>query len=221
MKSAAKAVAIIAMMDAILFAAAGRLDWAAAWGVSALFAAALAFAGVWLTRNAPELLEERRTAKARAEGWDLLLMRIYSVLLFTLLITAGLDAGRYRWSRVPMPLQAAAFVGLVVAGIVISWCLVANPFLSSHARIQDDRGQTVVEGGPYRFVRHPMYVGILLLALSLAVALGSWMAMVPAALIGAVFVMRTRLEDRMLTAKLPGYREYAVRVPHRLIPGVW
>jgi protein-S-isoprenylcysteine O-methyltransferase Ste14 len=207
MKAAARGLAIIAVMEALLFSAAGRLDWWAGWLVSAFFIAGIVFGGVWMSRHDPELLEERRTAKARAEGWDRALMRVYSILLFVMLVTAGLDAGRHRWFPLPPPIQAAGGVGLGVAGAIIGWCLVANPFLSSHARIQDDRGQTVVEGGPYRFVRHPMYVGILLLACAIPLALGSGVALVPAALICVVFVVRTKLEDRMLVANLRGYSE--------------
>jgi protein-S-isoprenylcysteine O-methyltransferase Ste14 len=221
MKAAFRGLAVIGVMEAILFSAAGRLDWPAAWLVSAFFIAGIVFGGVWMSKHDPELLEERRTAKARAEGWDRALMRGYSILLFVMIVTAALDAGRYRWSPIPPPVQAAGGVALLVAGAIIAWCLVANPFLSSHARIQDDRGQRVVEGGPYRFVRHPMYVGILLLACAIPIALGSAIALVPAALICVVFVVRTKLEDRMLVASLRGYREYAERVHWRLLPGIW
>jgi protein-S-isoprenylcysteine O-methyltransferase Ste14 len=79
----------------------------------------------------------------------------------------------------------------------------------------------VVTTGPYRYVRHPMYVGVILAFLSLPLALGSLWALVPGATCAALFVMRTALEDRTLLDKLPGYREYAERVRYRLIPGIW
>jgi protein-S-isoprenylcysteine O-methyltransferase Ste14 len=88
-------------------------------------------------------------------------------------------------------------------------------------RIQEDRGHQVVTGGPYRYVRHPMYVGIILLFPCMALFLGSWWALVPASLIAILMVIRTALEDRTLRAELPGYAEYAQRVRYRLLPGVW
>ena len=89
------------------------------------------------------------------------------------------------------------------------------------ARIQDDRGQVVVTAGPYRFVRHPMYLGVIVLFLGMPVALGSWWALLPGAAIGLLFVLRTAQEDRVLRDELPGYAEYTGRVRYRLVPGVW
>jgi protein-S-isoprenylcysteine O-methyltransferase Ste14 len=89
------------------------------------------------------------------------------------------------------------------------------------ARIQDDRGQAVVTAGPYRYVRHPMYLGVILLFLGIPMALGSWWALLPGAAIGLLFVLRTAKEDRMLRDELPGYTEYAQRVRYRLVPDVW
>jgi protein-S-isoprenylcysteine O-methyltransferase Ste14 len=99
--------------------------------------------------------------------------------------------------------------------------MATNPFLSTIVRIQDDRGHYVVTTGPYQYVRHPMYAMILLMWPGIALEMGSWWALIPAAVIVIVFVIRTALEDRTLRAELPGYVEYARRVRYRLIPGVW
>jgi protein-S-isoprenylcysteine O-methyltransferase Ste14 len=100
-------------------------------------------------------------------------------------------------------------------------CAAANHFLSGRSRIQSERGHTVVQHGPYRFVRHPLYASRIVLIIGTASTLGSWIALVPAALLVFLVVLRTLLEDRMLTTNLSGYREYAKRVPARLMPGVW
>jgi protein-S-isoprenylcysteine O-methyltransferase Ste14 len=99
--------------------------------------------------------------------------------------------------------------------------MVTNRFFSATVRIQADRGHVVVDRGPYRYVRHPGYAGALAFTLASPVALGSWRALIPAALTAAVLVLRTALEDRTLRAELTGYREYAGRVPGRLVPGLW
>ena len=96
-----------------------------------------------------------------------------------------------------------------------------NTFLSRTVRIQDDRGQRVVDNGPYAWVRHPMYLGIIVLMISIPALLGSLWALIPGSLIGALFILRTALEDRTLFRELPGYPEYAGRVRYRLFPGIW
>jgi protein-S-isoprenylcysteine O-methyltransferase Ste14 len=104
---------------------------------------------------------------------------------------------------------------------LFTWAMVSNPFFSTMVRIQTDRGQTVATGGPYRWVRHPGYVGYILSAVSTALLLGSLWALVPAVLTGVLLVVRTALEDRTLLEELEGYEEYARQVRYRLVPGVW
>jgi protein-S-isoprenylcysteine O-methyltransferase Ste14 len=88
-------------------------------------------------------------------------------------------------------------------------------------RIQTDRGHTVAEGGPYRFVRHPGYVGAAAFVVALALMLGSLWALIPAAVALAAVIERTALEDRTLRLELAGYEAYAERTRYRLVPGVW
>ena len=216
-----QAFLVISLMDVILFGVAGRLDWLAAWFLTLIFFLLLVIVFGWGIRNAPDLLEERSKASANAKAWDKLLLRIYNLFLLGLLVTAALDAGRFRWSAMPPALQALGAVGFFVIGGVIWWCMSANAYLSRWARIQDDRGHKVVQTGPYQYVRHPMYAAIILLMPCIALALGSWWAMIPASLIGILFVIRTALEDRMLIDELPGYREYTTQVRYRLLTGMW
>jgi protein-S-isoprenylcysteine O-methyltransferase Ste14 len=137
------------------------------------------------------------------------------------MVVSGLDAGRYRWSSVPRVVEVSAWLVMAVATAFVFWTVVSNTYLSRMARIQDDRNQTVVSSGPYRFVRHPMYLGIIILMVCLPLALGSRWALIPAALIGLLFVVRTINEDRMLIEELPGYRDYARAVRYRILPGIW
>jgi protein-S-isoprenylcysteine O-methyltransferase Ste14 len=121
----------------------------------------------------------------------------------------------------PGAVQLVALVGMVLAGGLIFWTILSNAYLGRMVRIQEDRGHQVVTGGPYHYVRHPMYAGIILLVPCMALFLGSWWALVPAVLIAVLMVIRTGLEDRTLQAELAGYAEYALRVRFRLLPGVW
>jgi len=140
-----------------------------------------------------------------------------------------LGSGRPLWPN------AWVYLGSYVGLIALTAFVVRDPELFAEraqvkknakawdtvVRIQADRGHTVATGGPYRFVRHPGYIGFIVGAFGTALLLGSRWALVPAALAGALVVVRTVLEDRTLRAELPGYADYAARVRYRLLPRVW
>ncbi len=212
---------VILIMDLLLFVPAGRLDWPAAWILSLLYGVFLLAYAVWGTIKAPDLLKERSQVAENVKVWDKVIMAIYTVLLLATLVLAGLDVGRDQRSQMPAALQVLGLVGIVLAGGLIFWTILTNTYLGRMVRIQEDRGHQVVTGGPYRYVRHPMYVGIILLFPCMALFLGSSWALAPAILIAMLMVIRTALEDRTLQAELPGYVEYARQVRYRLLPGVW
>ena len=220
-KIVAKGIVGLGAIGGTLFGLAGRLDWPAAWVFLSLFAFYLSIGAWWFLRRDPDLLEERMTTAPNVPHWDRLLVRVYGVLLPTLFVTAALDVGRFRWSEMPVAVQAFGGAAIIVAFVVIWWCTAANHFLSSNARIQSERGHRVVRDGPYRFVRHPMYTSLMTLMIGMALLLGSWLAVVPALLIAVLLVVRTSFEDRMLKTELAGYHAYANQAHKRLLPGVW
>jgi protein-S-isoprenylcysteine O-methyltransferase Ste14 len=207
----------------LMFAAAGTFRWPAFWVLSGFYVLTTGGWMLWLRRRDPGLLKERMTGRTRPDvkTWDRTIIRIYTALLAVMLLVAPLDAVRFRWSRVPLGAQALALAGLFIAWSLIVWAFKENAFLSEVVRIQADRGHTVCTTGPYRIVRHPMYVGVILSILCTPVLLGSLYGLIPAALIAALFVLRTALEDRTLQAELPGFAEYARMVRWKLIPGIW
>lgn len=212
---------IIGIFGGILFIAAGRINWLAAWILIIAYFGYLLFVMIWGLVNAPELLGERSRVADNVKAWDKTINRIYAILVIALLIVAGLDGGRWNWSQMSVGFQVAGFLGLILAGGIIWWTMAENAYLSRWARIQADRGQVVITSGPYRYIRHPMYAAIQLLFICLALGLGSWWALIPAGMICGLFVLRTALEDRMLQEHLPGYMEYTQRVRYRLLPGIW
>ena len=219
-KSLVRGVVKLAILGGVLFGIAGRVDWPAAWLVILLFTGQV-LSGWLLFRHDPELFKERLTTASNVPHWDLLIARGNRILEPIFVATAALDAGRFRWSAMPSVLQVIGTTAVVTAVGVVWWCAAANHFLSARSRIQSERGHTVVQHGPYRFVRHPMYASRIVLIIGVALTLGSWIALVPAVLIALLLVLRTSLEDRMLTTELPGYRKYAKHVPERLVPGLW
>jgi len=220
-KQIIRTVFSLALFIALLFVPAGRLDWWAAWIFIGAFFLSVSVLFLWLKRKDPALLKERRQGGENVKGWDKVIIRIYSVVLFVLLITAGLDAGRFGWAPVPTVLRILGGAALLAA-MVIGWrTFLANTFLGGMVRIQRERGHTVVTTGPYRYVRHPMYVGVILSILGIPLVLNSFWALVPGGMIVILFVIRTALEDRTLIEELEGYKEYAERVRFRLLPYVW
>jgi protein-S-isoprenylcysteine O-methyltransferase Ste14 len=214
-------VATTLLFGGLLFLSAGRLDWLWAWVCLSIWCLGILLNGVTVARTDPELINERGRRPTDQVGWDRILTGIGSVTFLALPVIAGLDAVRFGWSSMAPGLHAAGAAVLILALLLNWWCMMTNRYLSTVARIQSERGQEVVTTGPYRYVRHPMYVGMILLGLGLPLLLGSWWALAPGLVMVALFVVRAALEDRMLRAELGGYPEYAERVRYRLLPGIW
>jgi protein-S-isoprenylcysteine O-methyltransferase Ste14 len=208
------------LFAAILFVTAGRLGWTEAWIFLGIYLVGITANGLWSLRHNPDMLNERGRMGANAKSWDKVIGLVYMVLLFAIYILAGLDA-RFGWSAAPPWVKILGGVAFAFSMVLTFWVMSANTFLSTFVRIQDDRGHTTVTGGPYRYVRHPMYVGILFMSWGMPLLLGSWWALIPGALNIVLFFVRTALEDKTLQAELPGYKDYARKVRYRLLPGVW
>lgn len=216
-----RAALTLAIMLTLIFLPAGTLRWPEAWIFLSVYLSMISGILIWLKKNSPDLLKERMSKKKQAKTWDKIIIRIYSLLLIFLLGIPGLDAVRYGWSEVPWIVKVLGFAGYIPALLLTFWVMKENAFSSNVVRIQNDRGHTVCTTGPYRFVRHPMYVGVILICVFIPLSLGSLYALIPSALIIILFILRTFQEDRTLHEELPGYKEYAQRVLYRLLPGVW
>ncbi len=204
----------------LLFGLAGRLDYWQGWVYLALSLAIGLLQSTLLTPD-KALIEERLNPKEGVKSWDRLYFALSTPLFFVGMALAGLDA-RFGWTRdMPALVYWIAVVIFLAGHGIMQWARYTNRFFSSMVRIQTDRGQTVCTAGPYRFVRHPGYVGGFLFEVVSGIVLGSWWACVPQVLAALLLVWRTSLEDRTLQAELPGYAEYAQLTKYRLVPGVW
>ncbi len=204
----------------LLFGLAGRWNYWQGWVYIILNGAVVLLMGTVLTPNAG-LIEERLNPKEGVKSWDKLYFALSTPLYLIAVVLGGLDA-RFGWTT-NMP--AGAYWGgvamyLLGQGIFL-WARYTNNYFSSMVRIQTDRGQTVCKDGPYRYVRHPGYVGGFLFAASMGLVLGSWWASIPQVIAALMLVWRTSLEDKTLQAELPGYVEYTRQTRYRLIPRIW
>jgi protein-S-isoprenylcysteine O-methyltransferase Ste14 len=210
--------------SALLFLGAGTLNWAWGWAFSIVyFLCWLGICSALVTRN-PELLNargRRTTQLTGTKSWDWAIMSVYAVIIIVQPFVAGLD-WRNGWSSPSAPMVYVAGNALnIAAHALLGWSMVVNRFFDCTVRIQEQRGHEVISAGPYRYVRHPGYVSVIVTFVALPLALGTWTALIPGGIGILLYLIRTALEDRTLYAELPGYADYAQQTRHRLLPGVW
>jgi protein-S-isoprenylcysteine O-methyltransferase Ste14 len=211
----------LVLMGTVLFWAAGKFNWWPAW-------AALGVMGAWIIATAyvilrfnPDLLAERLGPRKGAKTWDTVIMSLLGLTQLSRYIVAGLDQ-RYSWTGgFPFAAQLYALVFCILGYALVLWATTSNAFFSQIVRIQPERNQVVVKGGPYRFVRHPAYLGAILYEFAVSVLLASWWVLLIGLLATILLLVRTLLEDKTLQNELGGYPEYAQQVRYRLIPGIW
>jgi protein-S-isoprenylcysteine O-methyltransferase Ste14 len=211
----------IVVMGVALFWSAGRIDWWPAWAAVAVMVAWIVATAIVVLRLNPDLLAERLGPRQGTKPWDTAIMSVVGLVQLARYILAGLDQ-RFGWTGgLPLAAQIAALAVCALGYALVVWATASNPFFSQIVRIQSERGQTVATGGPYRYVRHPAYVGSILYELAVPILLASWWALIVSVVNAILLVLRTALEDRTLQAELAGYAEYARQVRHRLLPGIW
>lgn len=206
----------------LLFACAGTFHWMRGWICAGSYAVIMLGVGMAIARLNPGLFAARaKWRRSDTKGFDKIILPIYFSLSISLPAIAGLDAVRFRWSSMAFWTIYLGFLLFAVAMLFMTWVMAVNPWAESTVRIQTDRGQQVVEAGPYRIVRHPMYIAMALIYPSAALILGSWWALAVSGLMAALVVIRTALEDRTLRRELPGYEQYTKVTRWRLAPGIW
>ncbi|MFL5295164.1 MAG: methyltransferase family protein [Phenylobacterium sp.] len=219
----AEFAALMAVMGGLLFGAAGTTDWPSAWAYLGLFLTVGLAVSLWLFAIDPGLLAERLKPPVQRgqKGWDRLFLLAVMVAYMGWHLLMAADARRFGWSDVPLGLQVLGAALIVASYLGIAWVYRANSFAAPVIKIQADRGQTVIDTGPYAIVRHPMYAFAVLQFVGAPLMLGSWwgLAVVPPMVLGVAW--RALGEERMLRDELAGYDDYARRVRWRFAPGLW
>jgi len=216
-KALVRLAAGFVVLVALLLLAAGTTAYWQAWAFMTLCLMVTTLVLLYLLVNDPELLQRRMKTK-EMDGGQSLIVKLAAVCYVLAFLVPGLDR-RFGWSEVPVvAVLAADLVVLLVYGLFI---LVLKENRYASRVIEVEAGQHVVTTGPYAVVRHPMYLGMLVMFLFTPVALGSWWAVVSVLPLIAVVVARIRTEERLLARELEGYREYTQTTKYRLIPCVW
>jgi len=211
----------VLLWGAILFAAAGRVNWKRAWVYVALHLSTLVIGEIVVSVKSPEILLERAQRHANTKTFDKVILPLIMLTFFLFPLVAGFDAVRFGWSHVGWRAFVAGLPIYLTGCLLIPWTMIVNPYLETTVRIQQERGHQVVKTGPYAVIRHPMYAGVILQSLAAPLLLGSLWSYVPVGGTICLFIVRTWLEDRTLRNELPGYAEYAKSTRYRLLPGIW
>jgi protein-S-isoprenylcysteine O-methyltransferase Ste14 len=208
------------LLGLIVFWPAGTFDYWQAWVFLAVFSAATVVPSVYLGRFDRAALERRMHAGPTAEGRPIqrVIIAVAFLGLFGMVAVSALDH-RFGWSTVPATVSVLGDL-LVAAGLTIAMLvIVQNGYAAATVTVEED--QKLASTGLYKLVRHPMYVGNVVMMLGMPLALGSYWGLV--FLVSGVLVLVLRIldEERLLTVELGGYREYTQRVRYRLVPLVW
>ncbi len=201
----------------ILFLPAGTLDYWQAWIYCAVLFIPVIFVVFYFLKKDPELLERRMRMKEKEEKQKTIIK--IGIILFSIgFIIPGLDY-RYHWSNVPVPLVIAANAIVLAGYIIVFFVLRENSYASRI--IEVEKGQKVITTGPYAIVRHPMYLGVLLMYLFTPIALGSYWAIIFFLPLIPLIVVRLLNEEEVLLRELPGYKEYCQKTRYHLVPFIW
>lgn len=212
-------VLVTALLGLGLFLPAGTFLWLEAWIYLCIFFTFFTVYIFYFNKNDPEMLQKRAKPKFE-KTWDKIVVLLMFFGFFPTFILPGFER-RFIWSNVTLIVEIIGFIGMSLGLIIIFLVMKENTFLSKTVEIQKDRGHKVITTGPYRIVRHPMYLGFILFILFYCLAVGSLYSLIPAGLGTIGILIRTILEDRLLHKELEGYNEYAQKVKKKLIPLIW
>jgi protein-S-isoprenylcysteine O-methyltransferase Ste14 len=205
-----------------LFCAAGSVSWLRGWIHLGLWIVMMAVNFPILLKKNPAVLAARMKKHKFDKLFDLIItLFIILPAILAIPIISGLDAVRYKFTALPFWMICPAVLLHIAGDVLVVWSMAVNPYLEKTVRIQKERGHYVITTGPYAFVRHPMYVGMIMLFAAIPLTLGSGLAFVPVVVLIIALIIRIVFEDRMLHCDLPGYEEYAKKTRYRLLPGVW
>jgi len=205
------------IVTAMLFIPAGSLRFWQGWAYLIVWFVPMLFAFGYFYKHDPQLIERRLRRKEEVREQKLIIRFGFVTWLVGYLLP-GLDH-RFGWSHLPLWLTILSQAFVLGGCLMIFWVLKANSFAAATIRVEPD--QKVISGGPYRIVRHPMYLGAGVMLLFAPLALGSYFALPVFTLFIPIIVLRLLNEEKVLRQELPGYPEYCVKTRFRLVPFVW
>lgn len=208
----------VLIMSLVLVGSSGDPGWKISWIFIGIHICATGILSLCIDST---LITERSSRRPDMKGWDRMLVKLLALSGLLILLTAGLDHRFHITHSIPFTVQILG-IGLFILGyVLLIWAASSNAFFSAVVRIQHDRGHHVISHGPYRFVRHPGYGGLIFCMIAEPLMFQSYLAGIPCVITVGLLVWRTWREDQTLFEELGGYCEYSRVVPFRLVPGMW
>ncbi len=208
----------------VFFILAGTFQFLSGW-LFMIWFVGLSYAGVYyLYRKSPALLNERFNPGGykNQKKWDKIYLAVVMVLLPVWFFILPLDGGRYHWTAYfPLGIWILGGVLLIISFFFLYRSFTDNPYLSPTVRIQSERKQTVVTTGVYGFVRHPMYLGNILMFVGAPMLVGTYYGVLVGIAFSILMFLRVPGEEKMLKEELDGYLEYMKKVKYRVFPFIW
>jgi protein-S-isoprenylcysteine O-methyltransferase Ste14 len=214
----------VLIFPAVLLFISGNWLWPEGWIFSIWFLGLSYLTIIYLYRYDPALLEERyrQPGSGGEKGWDKYFVYILFPSFVIWFVIMPLDAQRFAWTtHFPVWLESLGLIFLIGSAFFLFRSYKDNAFVSPLVRIQSERDQKVVSTGVYGFVRHPMYLGGILLFLGAPLLLGSLYGLILGIFLSVLFLVRIMGEEQMLVEELEGYVDYTKKVKYRLIPYIW
>ena len=220
-KTIIKGCFALIFMIVLILVLAGRIDYWQGWVFGIVNTICVSIQTVVFFKRTG-LAKERMRPGPGTKWWDKIFWGLYVPAYISIIVVASLDAGRFQWAtELHFSVILVSYIFHLLSLLISSWAMWVNEFFSSTVRIQKDRGQVVVQDGPYRFVRHPGYVGGILMGATTPLILGSLWGLVPAGVMVFLLIVRTYLEDITLQRELEGYLDFTKKTRYRLLPGIW
>jgi protein-S-isoprenylcysteine O-methyltransferase Ste14 len=217
MKVIIRLLAAVVFLAAMFFVPAGTLAYWEAWVFMGSLFTPMFVLVVYLLKTAPDLVERRMRLK-ETQMEQKLIIRLFFIIFALAFLLPGFDH-RFGWSSVPVPVVIAADAIVLLGYILVGLVMRENRYASRVIEVEQE--QKVITTGPYALIRHPMYLGVLLIYVFSPLALGSYWSMIFTVPLPFLLVARIRNEESVLLRDLKGYSEYLRKTRYRLLPGVW
>jgi protein-S-isoprenylcysteine O-methyltransferase Ste14 len=219
-------VFMLVIMPFFFFPIAQDWAWIEAWLFIATFALNMTISNYLINKKNPRVLRNRAkmkkvgiTEKTKiSAGSDIYIMPFFAIGFIGAMILPAFDY-RNDWSQIPFAVEIIGLVVFNIGVVIMNIAQLQNPYASKLLDINKD--QKLIDTGLYAHIRHPLYSGALLMVLGIPIALGSWISLIPAAIVVLSMLIRIKFEEKMLINGMDGYEDYRTRVKYKLIPKIY
>jgi len=196
---------------------AGTINYWQVYVYIAVLVVPMIFVLFYFLQNDPIFLERRTRAKEK-EKVQIIIQIVSTFILLSGFVIPGFDK-RFGWSDIPIYIVIVADIVILFGYLIIFFVFKQNSYASRVVEVE--KSQKVISTGLYGFVRHPMYIGVIIMFIPTPVALGSYWGLIPMVTIPLAIVFRILNEEKVLCKDLPGYKEYCQKTRYRLMPFIW